>query len=85
MDSGEEENISNLLWYWESMWQSQQRKDTWTTRKHGNTGKNDGDHKELVSEKWIKVTVGRSVSQRKQTDFAVPQGGVFFLVTIMVY
>ena len=33
-----------ILWYQESLWQSQQREDT-KTGKHGNTEKNDGIHK----------------------------------------
>ena len=29
--------------------------------------------KELISERWIKVKVGGSISQNKQTDLGVPQ------------
>ena len=32
----------NMWRYWDSVKQSQQREDDWTTRKHENTGKNDG-------------------------------------------
>ena len=42
--------------------------------------------RELTSERWIKVRVGGSISQSKQTDLGISQGGVLsethFLVAI---
>ena len=42
--------------------------------------------KELISERWIKVKVGGSTSQNKQTDLGIPQVRMLsltlFLVTI---
>ena len=32
--------------------------------------------RELISERWIKVRMGVSISQSKQTDMGIPQGGV---------
>ena len=43
--------------------------------------------REFIGERWIKVRVGGSVSQRKRTDLGIPQGGVlsvtFFLMAII--
>ena len=30
----------------------------------------------LIIERWIKMRVGGSISQSKQTDLGIPQGGV---------
>ena len=42
--------------------------------------------RELIGERWIKVRVGGSVSQRKWTEMGIPQRGLlsvtFFLVAI---
>ena len=32
--------------------------------------------RELIGERWINVRVGRYISQSKQTDLGIPQGGV---------
>ena len=32
--------------------------------------------RELIGKRWIKVRVGESISQSKQTDLEIPQGGV---------
>ena len=40
--------------------------------------------KELIGERWIKVRVGGSVSQSKQTDLRIPQGGVLSVTLILV-
>ena len=40
--------------------------------------------RELVGETWIKVRVGRSNSQSKQTDLVISQGGVLSLTIFIV-
>ena len=40
--------------------------------------------RELTSERWIKVRVGGSILQIKQTDLGIPQGGVFSLTLFLV-
>ena len=40
--------------------------------------------RELIGERWIKVRVGGSVSQSKQTDLGIPQGGVLSVTLFLV-
>ena len=40
--------------------------------------------KELISERWIKVKVGGSTSQNKQTDLGIPQGGLLSITLFLV-
>ena len=40
--------------------------------------------RELISERWIKVRVGGSTSQSKQTDLGIPQGGVLSITLFLV-
>ena len=40
--------------------------------------------RELISERWIKVRMGVSISQSKQTDMGIPQGGVLSVTIFLV-
>ena len=40
--------------------------------------------RELIGERWIKVRVGGSVSQNRQTDFGISQGGVLRVTLFLV-
>ena len=40
--------------------------------------------RELIGERWIKVRVGRSISQSKQTNLGVLQGGVLSVTLFLV-
>ena len=40
--------------------------------------------RELISERWIKVRVGGLISQNKQTDLIIPQGGVLSITIFLV-
>ena len=40
--------------------------------------------KELIGESWIKVRVGGYISQSKQTNLGIPQGGVFSVTLFLV-
>ena len=40
--------------------------------------------KELISERWIKVRVGGSVSKSKQADLGIPQGRVLSVTLFLV-
>ena len=40
--------------------------------------------KELISKRWIKVKMGGTTSQNKQTDLGVPQGGVLSVTLFLV-
>ena len=40
--------------------------------------------RELLGERWIKVRVGGCISQSKQTDLGIPQGGVFSVTLFLV-
>ena len=39
---------------------------------------------ELISERWIKVRIGGSISQRKQTDLGIQQGWVLSVTIFLV-
>ena len=38
--------------------------------------------RELIGKRWIKVRVGGSISQSKQTDLGIPQGGVLSILVL---
>ena len=40
--------------------------------------------REMIGERWKKVRVGAAISQRKQTDLGIPQGGVFSVTLFLV-
>ena len=40
--------------------------------------------RELIGERWIKVRVGGPISQSKQTDLGVPQGGVLSVTLFLM-
>ena len=40
--------------------------------------------RELIDERWIKVRVGESISQSRQTDLGIPQGGVLSVTLFLV-
>ena len=40
--------------------------------------------RKLIGERWIKVRVGGSISQSKQTDLGIPQGDVFSIILFLV-
>ena len=40
--------------------------------------------KELIGESWIKVRVGGYISQSKQTNLGIPQGGVLSVTLFLV-
>ena len=39
--------------------------------------------RELISERWIKVRMGGSISQNTQTDLGIPQGGVLDIILFL--
>ena len=40
--------------------------------------------RELISERWIKVRVGGFISQSKQNDFGIPQGGALSITLFLM-
>ena len=40
--------------------------------------------RELISDRWIKVRVSGSISQNKQSDLGIPQGGVLSVTIFLV-
>ena len=83
MDSGEKikQQQSSLI---SNVWQRQYREDTWTTKNMGIQGRIMEFIRELIGERWIKVRVGGYISQSKQTDLRIIQGGVLSVTLFLV-